>query len=542
MNLITGDDNSIGKSTLARLPLWTLGCQFEFETTWVAFDVRTLLKLTIDGVDFFVTRHRHVVRIRTESTGWERFEVGSDEFERYFANLFGFGVLLPRRNEIWIHEVPSPEHYFSAFYVDQLRGWAEPWSSFKLWKYDSWRRPVISFHVGYLSGEYFQTDADIAKGKQEIENEDELIDKYGRAVEVLKLLAPEEEIHTTDSELDSAINDVQNSMVAVKRREQRALSVLSAKQEELEVTKVQIGIAKAAVEELEKDYEFATEQLTEDVLVCPLCGTKHDNTLLERASFLQDRAQASQQVLALNERRAKIESAINVTLGRLEKVRQDLAKLNRKFRRVDKDVSVKSILESMGTDSVRRRAQLETALARERRIGINKKLVDKKQELIELIEPEHEENINSYYRSELRDLCKNLRINASFDISTATPLSYKKLSAAGGGADASRLQLAYHLATHRIIRHFKTEILAPLILDTPNQQDQGALNYSLVSAEIKRRATKDTQVIVCATRHKDMALLEKGSHVVELSAKRLLSQEMFDRFQASFQRWFSEEI
>ncbi|KWA72253.1 hypothetical protein BGV52_10140 [Burkholderia ubonensis] len=65
------------------------------------------------------------------------------------------------------------------------------------------------------------------------------------------------------------------------------------------------------------------------------------------------------------------------------------------------------------------------------------------------------------------------------------------------------------------VRKFKTEDLAPLVLDTPNQQDQGALNYSLVSAELKRHARVETQVIVCAISHKDMAALEQDAHVVD---------------------------
>jgi hypothetical protein len=74
---------------------------------------------------------------------------------------------------------------------------------------------------------------------------------------------------------------------------------------------------------------------------------------------------------------------------------------------------------------------------------------------------------------------------------------------------------------HRLNRHFKTEVLAPLVLDTPNQQDRGALIYSLVSQELKRRATKDTQLFVCASRHAVMQTLEKDSTVIELDENQL---------------------
>ncbi|WP_250509617.1 hypothetical protein [Caballeronia sp. GACF4] len=539
LNLITGADNSIGKSTLARLPLWTLGCDMAFDTDWKNFDVRVLLKFELDGREQYVTRYRDEWRIRADDGLWTSYEVGSDEFEQKFASLVGFGVKLPRRNEPWIHEVPSPEHYFVAFYVDQMRGWVEPLHSFEIYKYDKWKGTVLSFQVGYRSTGYFNLDAEIAKGKQAVRDDTDLIDRYTKAVDVLDLFAPQAELPTTDVELDSAIADIQGTMVGIKRREQRALAVLRAKQEELEVTKVQLGIAKAAVEALERDYDYANDELDSDVLVCPLCATKHNNTFLERASLLQDRADAEHQVEELTGRQSKIEAAVNATLGRLDTVREDLSKLNRRFKRLDKDVTLKSILESMGTDSVRQRATSETNEARKRQRDYNKKLSTQRQELAELLDEDHDETINRYFRSELRELCRVLRIKPGFDLETATPLDFRKLKATGGGADSTRMRLVYYLALHRVIQHFKTEALAPLVLDTPNQQDQGVLNYSGVAAELKRRATNETQFIICATRHPGMAQLEQDSHVIELDEGRLLSEEAFDQYEHRFDNWFA---
>jgi hypothetical protein len=540
LNLITGDDNSIGKSTLVRLPLWTLGCDFSFDLRWTPFDARTILEFEVDGRKFLAARHRNEIRLKDGEGPWNDYHRGSDAYEQAFANIVRFGVLLPRRKEKWVHEVPPPETYFSAFYVDQRKGWTEPWNSFVVHKYEDWRRPVISFHIGYQSTDWFEVGAEVAKRLQGIDHDEELIEKYGRAVEVLTLLAPQDELPTTDIELDSAIADIQNSMVAVKRREQRALSLLRGKQEEFEITKVQHAIARAAVDDLEKDYDFAATQLRDDVLVCPLCGTLHDNTLLERASLLQDRAQAEQQVTSLAAAQSKIEATIEMTLKRLDAVREDLSKLNRRFKRLDKDVSVRSILETMGTDSVRRRADEITTNARLRLRTNRRTLAEQRSAQNELVEDGKAESINAYYQGELDGLCTNLRLSPAFDVATALPTQYRELAVSGGGADSSRMQLAYHLAMHRVIRRFKTEVLAPLILDTPNQQDQGALNYSLVSEELKRRATQDTQIFVCATRHPAMQSLERDSCVTVLDESQLLSEKWYESLEAGFTRVFGE--
>ncbi|MDR6497194.1 hypothetical protein J2785_000336 [Burkholderia ambifaria] len=540
LNLITGDDNSIGKSTLVRLPLWTLGCEFKFDERWKSLDARTILEFSVDGQQFLAARHRKEVMLKRGEEDWRSYYITEDTYEKEFANIVRFHALLPRREENWIHETPPPECYFSAFYVDQRRGWTEPWSSFDIFKYKDWRRPVINFHAGYHSAEYFEVGAEIAKWLQNIDEDETIIDKYGRAVEVLDLLAPEEELPATDAELDTAILDIQNSMIAVKRREQRALVLLRGKQEELEVTKVQLGIAEAAVSELEKDYDFAVTRLQDDVLICPLCGTSHDNTLLERASLLQDRGLAEQQVTQLSATKAKIEASIQNTLGRLDTVREDLAKLNRRFKRLNKDISVKSILETMGTSSVRRRAEEISSVAKTRLRTNRKILTEQRAAQRDLIEEGKADSINAYYQQELAGLCNTLRLDPSFDLDTALPSEYKELAVSGGGADSSRMQLAYHLTMHRLVRHFKTEVLPPLILDTPNQQDQGALNYNLVSTELKQRATQDTQFLVCATRHPAMHTLEEDSHVIELDENRLLSDKDYDVLAAGFTRVFGE--
>ncbi|MDM8358680.1 hypothetical protein [Pandoraea communis] len=538
LNLITGDDNSIGKSTFARLPLWALGCDFKFDEDWRQHDARVILTFSVGDSEYAVARHRNSIFLKIGEGDWRNYEKISGEYAQEFAKIVGFGALLPRKGQKWIHEVPPPAYYFSAFYVDQRKGWVAPWSSFTDFRYEQWRRPVISFHAGYLKAEHYQLGAGIAEGQQAIEENVKVVEKYSRAVEVLKLLAPPDELPITDKELDSAIQEIQHSMVAVKRREQRALASLTARQEELELTKVQKGIAEAAVADLEKDYDFAVNNLSEDMLVCPLCATVHDNSLLNRAAILQDRQQALAQVAKLTEHQAKVESAIASALRRLESTRDDLSKLNRRFKRLDKDVSVKSLLEGMGTASIKSRANTITTEASARITAAKASLRSRRREQKEMEDRDLESSINGYFRTELSLLCKNLRIQPGFDIETITPFDYNELAERGGAADNSRLQLAYHLAIHRLVQHFKTEALSPLILDTPNQQDQGALNYGLVSSELKKRATDDTQIIVCATRHKDMHPLELGSTVFELGPEKLFAEDMNEKLAPMFARVF----
>jgi hypothetical protein len=46
-NLITANDNSLGKSTLAKLLFWTLGGDPVLDVTWTSFDVRCLVDFSV---------------------------------------------------------------------------------------------------------------------------------------------------------------------------------------------------------------------------------------------------------------------------------------------------------------------------------------------------------------------------------------------------------------------------------------------------------------------------------------------------------------
>jgi hypothetical protein len=58
-NLITADDNSVGKSTLAKLLLWTLGCEPDFDSSWKNTDCKCLVDFSINGANYKVLRYHN---------------------------------------------------------------------------------------------------------------------------------------------------------------------------------------------------------------------------------------------------------------------------------------------------------------------------------------------------------------------------------------------------------------------------------------------------------------------------------------------------
>ena len=66
-NLIIANDNSVGKSTLVKLPMWVLGCEPVLDTKWKMLDCKVLLKFSLDGEDYTVIRHSNIIHWKKDN-------------------------------------------------------------------------------------------------------------------------------------------------------------------------------------------------------------------------------------------------------------------------------------------------------------------------------------------------------------------------------------------------------------------------------------------------------------------------------------------
>ncbi|MGI3133372.1 hypothetical protein ACRVCX_07610 [Acinetobacter baumannii] len=122
-NLITGNDNSIGKSTLAKLLLWTLGCSTHHDPTWKALDIRALLVFNIGDNEYTVGRYNDIIWIKQPNENWQKFEKITGNYSKIFAEIVKFKVLLPNKTDSTKLETPPPAYYFLPFYIDQECSW-----------------------------------------------------------------------------------------------------------------------------------------------------------------------------------------------------------------------------------------------------------------------------------------------------------------------------------------------------------------------------------------------------------------------------------
>ena len=108
---------------------------------------------------------------------------------------------------------------------------------------------------------------------------------------------------------------------------------------------------------------------------------------------------------------------------------------------------------------------------------------------------------------------------------------------AGGAADDIRVIIAYYLAIYKTIVKYGNEVIAPYIIDSPNQQEQSKVNYSRILSLILESIPSGAQLILCAMRNDIINDFIKIHNIntIELTYKNhLLRENEYDEVKDSF--------
>jgi len=360
-NLITGKNNSIGKSSLVKNLFWALGCELEFDETWKQLDCKILLEFSVGNTCYSVIRANDVMFFSDGNGEFYRFGGVTGDYAKVFSSLVSFKALLPNRAGDPILETPPPAYYFLPFYIDQIRSWVSPWDSFlNLGQYANWKQILVKYHTGYLPAEHFEIEEEIFEYKLKKREADEEINKINISLEIVEKYIPKTNIAITTGEFDVITSEVEQELGQLAKEQELLLNKLSVVQASKYHLSNQLEIAKKAVQEIENDYQFSVENVEDDDLECPLCGTIHDNSLVSRASILSDKKKAEDQILFIEQEMSELLNTIAELQPKLKNIRTRIAEINRKYSKTDESGTGRNlteIVDGFASQSVQRNVE-----------------------------------------------------------------------------------------------------------------------------------------------------------------------------------------
>jgi hypothetical protein len=508
---------------------WALGCEPEFDETWKQLDCKALLDFSVGNKDYTVVRINSGIFISNDNREFNRFSNITGDYARVFSHLVSFKALLPNRGDDPVLETPPPAYYFLPFYIDQLRGWTNPWDSFlKLGQYANWKQTIVKYHTGYLPAKHFEIEEEIFEYRLNKKEADEEVKKINTALEIVEKYIPKTNIAITTEEFDVITREVEQELGSLAQKQELLLTKLSDAQASKYHLSNQLEIAKRAVHEIEKDYQFSVENIENDNLECPLCGTIHDNSLVSRASILSDKQKAEDQVLFIEQEISELSSITGELQPELESIRTQIREINEKYSRVDENGAgrdLTEIVDGFASKAVQRNVE-ETKTTKQ---ALSKEADDSQKEL----KKEQKKLLSKAEKQELSDLFIGLlteyiqKLDAKgVNLSRVKhPTDYNKLFGSGGAAEGTRAVLAYQMAVFKLIGYSKNEVLSPLVIDTPNQQEQAIKNYDRIINLVIDNMPNHSQLILCAMDNKQLDSFRKISNIIHLDENKLLCKD-----------------
>lgn len=490
-NLVKGQ-NDTGKSTLLKSIFYALGAEPHGRTErWRSADALALVEFEIGSDDYSILRYRNAFSLFDGSGEHiSSYNSVTKELAPKLAKLFSFKLKL--QNQQGEPETPTPAFMYLPYYIDQDKGWQEPWSSFeRLGQYSNWKNLVTSYHFGERPDEWYELDASKRQAAADLE-------EPKRQVATLDRLL-------TRSEAEIARVDFDVDIEAFKKELERLLLRCNNLQEKEDAYKnqlielnterirlaAQIEIVAKTHNELNADYKFAAEHL-DDVVDCPICGQQYDNSFRERFEIAQD----SETCLDLL---GSLKIDLDETLRKIDALRESLlitqqqkAELEELLASRRGEVRLDDLVRAEGKKQIIGHLVSEIDQENAKIQEIERTIAEIEQEKARFDSRERKQAIRSAYHDNMR------RYAFKLNLQTMNEKVFQNINGRinESGSDQPRAVLAYQFAVLDAIRAKKNVTVFPLVIDAPNQQEQDKENIKKILRFIKEHVQSDQQLIL----------------------------------------------
>jgi hypothetical protein len=520
-NLITGE-NDVGKSSIIKSIYHSLGADVHFDTVWEKADAISLLTFSFKNKDYNILRSRNHIGL-FDSTGnlIQSFDSIIKGLSPYFAELFDNKLQLKQSKTN--QRIPaSPAIQFLPFYIDQDKSWSKPWDSFEgLGLFSSFKRDIIDFFSGIRPNEYYRLSEQIDLLSYQLttlRNETAALSSVKKTVEKhIPKVTFDIDIKAFKKDIDRLI--LKLDALKSKEHEYRK-NLIKQKNQEAFIDNEIILISKS-IREINKDYEHSLNNLDCEI-TCPTCNASYENSMVSRFGLLED-IDTCRSLLSdyledkkkIAKKVAKFEGQLNLQVG---KVREITSLLN-----VEKSkVRLKDIIQNESSKQVK-----DIFIKSQSNYSLQISEIEERQSTLRdnrsrLNNKERKESILSKFNT-LIDL---FLIKLNVHTLNSSGFSDIPLSIKAQGSDTPRALLAYYYAILYTAKEFTTLPLFPLIIDSPNQQDQDATNRHKIIKFIFENTPDEYQLILGTV---DLHGVDYDGHTISPGKKlKLLDQDEYD--------------
>lgn len=520
--------NDTGKSSIIKSIPYCFGANpHKRHKNWKDADVITLIKFSVDNVPFAIYRHknsfslfdRHDKLIGTYSSV-------TNELGPILAKIFDFNLKLSDRDGNAV--TPPPAYLILPFYIDQDKGWSDTWSSFSnLGQFANWKQRVSGYHFGLRPDKWYALETEKKKIESErLEPVRQLASINSikeRALKDLSHFDFDIDINAFKAEIDALLEQC-NELKIQEQRYKEKLTEL--KTEKIRLT-AQIEIVARTHDELSDDYKYA---LSHDchTIGCPTCGAEYDNSFVERFEIAQDTETCTDLLVSLRDDLNKVLSKIDFEESSLTNLAEQKQSIDRLLATKQGVIKLEDLVDIEGKKSLIRHLDTEKKEQNKILFDVSQKIDEISIDMEKYDTPARRKEIISEYGEALRKFTSKLGVHS------LNSNAFQNINAnlEESGSDLPRAILAYFFAAQAAIRKNGNATLFPLIIDSPNQQEQDPDNLRKMLEFIYSQRAPEQQLIVGLVEDAnvgfdgEMLIVDKKHSVLSESDYLLYSPEL----------------
>jgi hypothetical protein len=521
-------ENDTGKSSIVKSIFWCFGADPAITSDrWTNIDVCGAVEFSIDDRVLTIVRHARQFGIFDEAGNvLHAFNRITHGLGPYLAKLFGFGLLLNNKRT-GKPETPPPAYFLLPYYIDQDAGWKDTWCSFaNLSQYVRYKPDVAEYHVGLHDNHYYRLKTAISSDRAAIEDpkrqERALVKATEQVRTRLAAMPVDFDLSRFQQEVDELVK-MASGLADDEEQHRRKAGELSNKRAFLEH---QIQIAKHAIGELDKDYDYAIKQ-PHDV-ECPTCGASYENSVVERFRLARDESRCTELLTDFRQEIGEIDDKLSGLRTQTVEARQRHGRIWELLDMKRDTITLYEVLQGEARGQAIGALQGEIDSIRETIQGLEGQIEKAQDDLKSFGSKERKKDFLERFSTILD------RYSIALRIASPSPVKSFHFKINETGSDLPRAILAYSFAVLHFAWTNDQVARAPLVLDSPNQQDQDAANLLTMVQFIRDRVPEGQQLILGLVDPQGVDF--GGSEIVLTTKCQVMSADLYDSIGLDVQR------
>lgn len=518
--VIVAGGNESGKSSILKTLYYTLGATvYPFARRWERANVASLLKFTIDGVNFKAVRVASDVYVFNPDNTLRFHDWNKQKIAEEMNNLLGIPPFFKDKdgNSLTL----STGCLFMPFYIDQDKGWDQPWNS--LLGLNGGKHNAMLFHTGAIDEEYYSYKCLLDQSESRLKD---VVNEISGSLKFKSTFMAKykeaERLPFNDEDFNRGIQDVLEKLKELKEEQKQILQELEKLYAAKYSYQFNVDQLKENIAEINKDFNYALKSPTE--LCCPMCGAMVENGQYERFRMLDDRDRCKSLLIENNKRLEEITEKINTKEILSDRIKQKIASIQASFSNKSDKVSLEDMfIEKMKehVETVMTRATndlLDEKIKLEREIKYlkdNLKRVNKEE-----IKKQIEKDFDAYLKKTLRE----------FGLDKS---EYQKRFKLGSrinttGSNVVKHIVAYTYAYYYVMQKYNCPFFSPIVIDEPKQKGLDDNGFSSTIDFIINGRPSDSQLILSLTDSELNLLPEKYNPIMLRSGNDVMNSEEYE--------------